>query len=213
MVELATQYGRYGYRRVTKLLHRRGWRVNHKRIERLWRQEGLKVSQKQPKRRRLWFNNGSGHDHPQALIRRATTGLGSARPNEIIRSVLVVDLRPLAPPALSRDFEQMGRLEQTLHALEYQVRVLEFRMAANGWLRAWILSSLKILMFVLVPVVAFLIALSFLVPAAAGTSSFLHYTELATQSAFWTVVYGILTMVGLAFGVGLLGILIRLRRG
>jgi putative transposase len=59
MVALATQYGRYGYRRVTKLLHRRGWRVNHKRIERLWRQEGLKVPQKQPKRRRLWFNDGS----------------------------------------------------------------------------------------------------------------------------------------------------------
>jgi putative transposase len=59
MVALATQYGRYGYRRVTKLLHREGWRVNHKRIERLWRQEGLKVPQKQPKRRRLWFNDGS----------------------------------------------------------------------------------------------------------------------------------------------------------
>ena len=43
MVELATQYGRYGYRRITGLLRQRGWRVNHKRIERLWRREGLKV--------------------------------------------------------------------------------------------------------------------------------------------------------------------------
>jgi putative transposase len=59
MVALATQYGRYGYRRVTKLLHREGWQVNHKRIERLWRQEGLKVPQKQPKRGRLWLNDGS----------------------------------------------------------------------------------------------------------------------------------------------------------
>ena len=59
MVELATQYGRYGYRRITELLQVRGWRVNHKRIERLWRQEGLKVPQKQPKRRRLWLNDGS----------------------------------------------------------------------------------------------------------------------------------------------------------
>ncbi|QDU80123.1 IS2 transposase TnpB [Polystyrenella longa] len=59
MVELATQYGRYGYRRVTELLRRQGWKVNHKRIERLWRQEGLKVPHKQPKRRRLWFNDGS----------------------------------------------------------------------------------------------------------------------------------------------------------
>ena len=59
MTELATQYGRYGYRRITVLLCREGWSVNHKRIERLWRREGLKVPQKQPKRRRLWFNDGS----------------------------------------------------------------------------------------------------------------------------------------------------------
>jgi transposase InsO family protein len=59
IVELASDYGRYGYRRVTALLHREGWVVNHKRVERLWRQEGLKVPQKQPKRRRLWLADGS----------------------------------------------------------------------------------------------------------------------------------------------------------
>ena len=59
MVELATQYGRYGYRRITAMLRREGWRVNHKRIQRLWSREGLKVPSKQPKRRRLWFNDGS----------------------------------------------------------------------------------------------------------------------------------------------------------
>ena len=59
MVDLATQYGRYGYRRITAMLRREGWRVNHKRIERLWRREGLKVPQRQPKRRRLWLNDGS----------------------------------------------------------------------------------------------------------------------------------------------------------
>ena len=59
IVDLASQYGRYGYRRVTALLHNDGWRVNHKCVERIWRQEGLKVPRKQPKRRRLWFNDGS----------------------------------------------------------------------------------------------------------------------------------------------------------
>ena len=56
---LASDYGRYGYRRITALLRRKGWRVNHKRVERLWRREGLKVPQRQRKRRRLWFNDGS----------------------------------------------------------------------------------------------------------------------------------------------------------
>ena len=59
IIELASCYGRYGYRRITALLHREGWRVNHKRVERIWRREGLKVPKKQPKRGRLWLNDGS----------------------------------------------------------------------------------------------------------------------------------------------------------
>jgi len=59
IIELATQYGRYGYRRITALLKQEEWQVNHKKIERIWRKEGLKVPQKQPKRRRLWLNDGS----------------------------------------------------------------------------------------------------------------------------------------------------------
>jgi len=59
MIDLTKQYGRYGYRRITALLQSEGFKVNHKRIERLWRREGLKVPQKQPKRKRLWLNDGS----------------------------------------------------------------------------------------------------------------------------------------------------------
>ena len=57
--ESTSAYGRYGYRRITILLGWEGWRVNHKRVERLWKQEGLKVPSKQPKRRRLWLGDGS----------------------------------------------------------------------------------------------------------------------------------------------------------
>jgi putative transposase len=60
IIALATKYGRYGYRRITALLNNMmGWRVNHKRVERIWRREGLKVPKKQPKRGRLWLNDGS----------------------------------------------------------------------------------------------------------------------------------------------------------
>jgi putative transposase len=58
IIELAREYGRYGYRRITALLRREGWRVNHKKVERIWRQEGLKVPKKQPKRGRLWLHDG-----------------------------------------------------------------------------------------------------------------------------------------------------------
>ncbi|MCF1707562.1 IS3 family transposase [Tabrizicola sp. J26] len=59
IIALASQYGRYGYRRITALLREAGWAVNVKRVERIWRREGLKVPQKQPKKGRLWLNDGS----------------------------------------------------------------------------------------------------------------------------------------------------------
>jgi len=59
IVELAAVYGRYGSPRINALLRNEGWMVNHKRVERIWKEAGLKVPQKQPKRGRLWLNDGS----------------------------------------------------------------------------------------------------------------------------------------------------------
>ena len=59
VVGLARSFGRYGYRRITGLLQMAGWSVNAKRVQRIWRSEGLKVPAKQPKRGRLWLNDGS----------------------------------------------------------------------------------------------------------------------------------------------------------
>jgi len=59
IIQLASQYGRYGYRRITALLKRAGWQVGKDRVERIWRREGLKVPQKQKPRGRLWLNDGS----------------------------------------------------------------------------------------------------------------------------------------------------------
>src|SRR5690606_8131673 len=60
IVALARRYGRYGYRKIAELLRSQmGWVVNDKRVERIWRQEGLKVPAKQPKKGRLWLADGS----------------------------------------------------------------------------------------------------------------------------------------------------------
>jgi putative transposase len=59
IVTLASEYGRYGYRRITALLKARGWPVGKDRVQRIWRREGLKVPQKQKPRGRLWLNDGS----------------------------------------------------------------------------------------------------------------------------------------------------------
>jgi putative transposase len=58
-VELASLYGRYGYRRITALLRDKGWKVNPKRVFRIWTNLGLKVPGKQRKRARLWDREGS----------------------------------------------------------------------------------------------------------------------------------------------------------
>ncbi len=59
IIELASMFGRYGYRRITALSRGEGWWVNHKRVERIWRREGLNVPQKQSKRGCMWCNEGS----------------------------------------------------------------------------------------------------------------------------------------------------------
>lgn len=59
IIELTREFGRYGYRMITGMLNNSGWHVNHKRVERIWRREGLKVPQKQAKKGRLWLNDGS----------------------------------------------------------------------------------------------------------------------------------------------------------
>jgi len=59
IIALASQYGRYGYRRITSLLVASGWQVGCDRVQRIWRREGLKVPKKHRPRGRLWLNDGS----------------------------------------------------------------------------------------------------------------------------------------------------------
>ena len=59
IIELASKYGRYGYRRITVLLRSAGWRVGKDRVQCIWRREGLKVPAKQKPRGRLWLHDGS----------------------------------------------------------------------------------------------------------------------------------------------------------
>ena len=59
MIRLAKQYGRYGYRKIIELLRIEGWRINHKKVERLWREEGLKLPERHKKRRRLYHRDSS----------------------------------------------------------------------------------------------------------------------------------------------------------
>jgi transposase InsO family protein len=96
IVELAREYGRYGYRRITALLRLEGWRVNAKRVQRIWRQEGLKVPRRQPKRGRLWLADGS------CVRRRAE------RPNHVWSYDFVFDRthdgRPLRMLAIVDEF-------------------------------------------------------------------------------------------------------------
>ena len=79
ITKVATQFGRYGYRRVARILRQEGWDVNVKRVYRIWREEGLKVPKKQPKRARLWLANGS------------TIRLRPERPNHVWSYDFVMD--------------------------------------------------------------------------------------------------------------------------
>ena len=92
IIQLASQYGRYGYRRITALLKRAGWRVGKDRVERIWRREGLKVPQKQTPRGRLWLNDGSCvRLRPERMNHVWSYDFGSARTHDG-RSVQLLNL-------------------------------------------------------------------------------------------------------------------------
>jgi putative transposase len=59
LIRLAKQYGRYGHRKIAELLRIEGWRLNHKKVERLWREEGPQLPKRHKKRRRLYHKDGS----------------------------------------------------------------------------------------------------------------------------------------------------------
>ena len=118
VVKLAQQYGHYGYRHITTLLRVEGWRVNHKRVERIWRQEGLKVPRKQPKRSLLWVNEESciqlrsaHRDHVWAYDFVATR-THEGRP---LRLLTIVD--EYTRDCLASEVAQSLRADDVLHRL------------------------------------------------------------------------------------------------
>ena len=95
IADLARRYGRYGYRKIAELLRSTaGWIVSDKRVERIWRREGLKVPARQPKRGRLWLNDGS------------CARLRAEHPNHVrfrsCKAAIGLDFRRRATPVLPR---------------------------------------------------------------------------------------------------------------
>lgn len=133
---LACQYGRYGYRRLTALLRDEGWRINHKRVERIWGREGLKVPRRQPKRRRLWLNDGScirlrpqKKDHVWSydfVLARTTDG----RPLRIL-AILDEYTRECLSVSVDRQISSQGVLE-CLYSLFIHRGAPEYIRSDNG---------------------------------------------------------------------------------
>lgn len=130
----------------------------------------------------------------------------------LIRSVLFCDLQPLPKPEVDVDFPRMSLAERTIESLRYNLALLEYRLGNNGWLRAWVLSTLRVLVFLLVPLVAIMVLIAALVPAAAGLAQVLSNVESASKSMFWAVVYITLALVVVASVISMMPILLRLLR-
>ena len=117
LIRLAKQYGRYGYRKIAELLRIEGWKVNHKKVERIWREEGLQLPQRHKKRRRLYHKDAS-------IIRLRPT-----HPNHVWSIDFVHDKLDSG-----RSYKMLTVLDEyTRQALAVAVRT---RMGAEGILEA-----------------------------------------------------------------------------
>ena len=116
VVRLASRFGRYGYRRVTDMLRIEGWGVNHKRVERIWRQEGLKVPERQPKRGRLWLNDGSCRSSPELCVkvRGSSSMLGLGCVGDLLRfEKREIEVAAFAPDRSSPQSNRGDEAERT----------------------------------------------------------------------------------------------------
>jgi hypothetical protein len=117
----------------------------------------------------------------------------------------------LAQPRVMAEFDTMTSIERTLEALRYSLTLLEYRTGANGWIRAWAISTLRIFIFALFPLSALLIIVHLLLPIAAGLEGVFQHFELATKSLFWGTVNLVCTMILIAAAISFLAIFIRSR--
>ncbi len=131
---------------------------------------------------------------------------------QIVGSALICELVPLGQPKVARDFSRMTVVERTLEALRYNLALLEYRLGSNGWLRAWTISTLRVLLLFVIPVCALSILIAALVPAAAGLSAVFASLHVATEHMFWTVIFAIATCFAVAAAIALGGVMFRLFR-
>jgi hypothetical protein len=123
----------------------------------------------------------------------------------VVRSVLFCDLQPLRRPRPDPALLTMPSIERAAYALWYNLLLCEYRLGSNGWLRAWIFSTLRVLLFLLVPLVGFLILVSVLIPTMAGIAQIFHSFAEACHSLLWACIYLLLTMLVIAGAIAFLG--------
>jgi transposase InsO family protein len=124
IIEVAAVYGRYGTPRITAMLRNEGWHVNHKRVERIWRREGLKVPRRQPKRGRLWLNDGSCvRLRPQHKDHVWAYDFVSARTHDGLPLRLLVIVDEFTRECLSIDVERRLSSDDVLERLAWLMAI------------------------------------------------------------------------------------------
>lgn len=124
IIEVAAVYGRYGTPRITAMLRNEGWHVNHKRVERIWRREGLKVPRRQPKRGRLWLNDGSCvRLRPQHKDHVWAYDFVSARTHDGLSLRLLVIVDEFTRECLSIDVERRLSSDDVLERLAWLMAI------------------------------------------------------------------------------------------
>ena len=130
-------------------------------------------------------------DQPSRGIRR----LGRSAIVQRALDILRYDARPLAPPQVDAEFDELSLPIRFAETIRYNLARLEYAIGANGWLRAYLRLNLRLLLFLLVPSAAALILLACLIPAFSSLTQILGLMEAGSKSLMMAVVYGLVTLV------------------
>lgn len=147
------------------------------------------------------------------LARRPGTTIGP-RENAVatLRALVLIDLVPLKEPRVDPEFGRMGSFERAVESLRYNLSLVEYRLGRNGWIRAWATTTLRILIFILLPLTGALIVLGLFVPAAAAIAAILGFVEAATKSLLLATIYCVLTLIIVAAVISAVAVVVRYNR-
>jgi hypothetical protein len=140
------------------------------------------------------------------IVRKNSKSLG------LLRSITAWESPPLNPPKVEGGFSQMSIPGKTLETLRYMLFLLEYKIAPNGWFRAWLVLWIRLFLLFVIPTIAVVLIVQVAVPLFEGLAEIAGSLERTMRSGFYALVWLILSTMLIAAAIQGVRVYLRSRK-